>query len=64
MILVILPGDFAGVYDFAQNRTAAMPLDVDGSQVWHTVPLKGVTHFLFPAVIILTDSAETGPRFD
>jgi len=56
-----LPGGLAGVYDFAQNPIAAMPLGADGSQVWQTAPLQGVTHFSdFAAVIVLTDSAETG----
>ncbi len=56
-----LPGGLAGVYDFAQNPIAVMPLDVDGSQVWQTAPLQGVTHFSdFAAIIILTDSAEAG----
>ena len=56
-----LPGGLAGVYDFAQNPTAVMPLDVDGSQAWQTVPLQGVEHFSdFASIIILTDSAEAG----
>jgi len=56
-----LPGGLAGVYNFAQNPAAVMPLDADGSQAWQTAPLKGVTHFSdFAAIIILTDSAETG----
>lgn len=56
-----LPGGLAGVYDFAQNPSAAMPLGADGSQVWQTAPLKGVTRFSdFAAIILLTDSAEAG----
>jgi hypothetical protein len=56
-----LPGGLAGVYDFAQNPSAVMPFDVDGLQAWDTAPLKGVTQFSdFSAIIILTDSAETG----
>jgi hypothetical protein len=56
-----LPGGLAGVYDFAQNPSAVMPLGADGSQVWQTVPLKGVTRFSdFAAIILLTDSAEAG----
>jgi len=56
-----LPGGLAGVYDFAQNPTAAMPLDADGSQAWRTAPLQGVTRFSdFAAIIIITDSAEAG----
>ena len=43
------------------NPYAAMPLDVDGSPVWHTAPLQGITHFSdFASVILLTDSAEAG----
>ena len=38
-----------------------MPFSVDGSQVWQTAPLQGVTRFSdFAAVILLTDSAEAG----
>ncbi len=56
-----LPGGLAGVYDFAQNPKAAMPLDVDGSQAWQTAPLQGFAHFSdFASIIILTDSAEAG----
>jgi hypothetical protein len=56
-----LPGGLAGVYDFAQNPTAVMPLDMDGLQAWQTAPLQGVVHFSdFSSIIILTDSAEAG----
>ena len=56
-----LPGGLAGVYDFAQNPTAVMPLDVDGSQAWQSEPLQGIAHFSdFASIIILTDSAEAG----
>ena len=56
-----LPGGLAGVYDFAQNPPAVMPLGADGAQVWQTAPLQGVTRFSdFAAVILLTDSAEAG----
>ena len=56
-----LPGGLAGVYDFAQNPTAVMPLDVDGSQAWQSAPLQGVTRISdFASIIILTDSAEAG----
>ena len=56
-----LPGGLAGVYDFARNPTAVMPLDVDGAPAWQAVPLQGITHFSdFASVILLTDSAETG----
>jgi hypothetical protein len=56
-----LPGGLAGVKDFVQNPIATMPLDADGSQVWQTAPLKGVTHFSdFASIIILTDSVEAG----
>jgi hypothetical protein len=56
-----LPGGLAGIYDFARNPTAVMPLDVDGSPPWRAAPLQGITHFSdFASVILLTDSAETG----
>jgi hypothetical protein len=56
-----LPGGLAGVYDFAQNPSVVMPLGADGSQVWQTAPLKGVTRLSdFSAIILLTDSAEAG----
>jgi len=56
-----LPGGLAGVYDFAQNPTVVMPLGMDGSPVWQTAPLKGVTRFSdFAAVILLTDDPEVG----
>ena len=56
-----LPGGLAGVYDFAQNPIAVMPFGADGSQVWQTAPLQGVTHLSdFAAIILLTDSAEAG----
>ena len=56
-----LPGGLAGVYDFAQNPSAVMTLGADGSQVWQTAPLQGVTRFSdFAAIILLTDSAEAG----
>ncbi len=56
-----LPGGLAGVYDFAQNPAAAVPLGADGSQAWQSAPLKGVTRISdFAAIIILTDSAEAG----
>lgn len=56
-----LPGGLAGVYDFAQNPTTVMPLGADGSQVWQTAPLQGITRFSdFASIIILTDSAEAG----
>lgn len=56
-----LPGGLAGVYAFAQNPSAALPLGADGSQVWQSPPLQGVTHFSdFAAIILLTDNAEAG----
>ena len=56
-----LPGGLAGVYDFAQNPSAVMPLGADGSQVWQTAPLQGVTRLSdFSAIILLTDNAEAG----
>lgn len=56
-----LPGGLAGVYDFAQNPRTVVPLDADGNQVWQSAALGGVTSYSdFAAVILLTDSAETG----
>jgi len=56
-----LPGGLAGIYDFARNPNAVMPLDVDGSPAWQAAPVQGITHFSdFASVILLTDSAETG----
>lgn len=56
-----LPGGLAGVYEFAQNPTVAMPLDVDRSAVWQSALLQGVTHLSdFATVIVLTDSADSG----
>jgi len=56
-----LPGGLAGIYDFARNPTAVMPLDVDGAPAWQTAPLQGITHFSdFASIVLLTDSAETG----
>lgn len=56
-----LPGGLAGVYDFAQNPTVVMPLGADGSAVWTSALLQGVTRLSdFAAVIVLTDNAESG----
>ena len=56
-----LPGGLAGIYDFARNPTAVMPLNADGAPAWQAAPLQGITHFSdFASVILLTDSAETG----
>lgn len=56
-----LPGGLTGVYAFAQNPMAAMPLGADRSAVWQSAPLQGVTHLSdFAAVIVLTDSVDSG----
>ena len=56
-----LPGGLAGVYTFAQNPAAAMPLDADAQAVWGSPMLQGVTHLSdFAAIIVLTDRLESG----
>ena len=56
-----LPGGLAGVYDFAQNPSAVMPLSADSSEAWSSPILQGVAHFSdFASVIVLTDSVESG----
>ncbi len=56
-----LPGGLTGVYAFAQNPIAAMPLGADRNAVWQSAPLQGVTHLSdFAAVIVLTDSVDSG----
>jgi hypothetical protein len=56
-----LPGGLAGVFDFSQNPTAVMPLNADSAEVWNTQVMQGVTHLSdFAAVIVLTDSLESG----
>ena len=56
-----LPGGLAGVYDFAQNPSTTMPLGADSKPVWQSAVLAPVTRFSdFAAVIVLTDSVESG----
>jgi hypothetical protein len=56
-----LPGGLAGVYDFAQNPSGTMPLGADSKPVWQSTVLAPVTRFSdFAAVIVLTDSVESG----
>jgi hypothetical protein len=56
-----LPGGLAGVYDFAQNPTAVMPLSADSTEAWNSKVLQGVAHLSdFASVIVLTDTVETG----
>ena len=51
-----LAGGLAGVYDFAQTPTTAIPTDL-----WQSAVLQGKAHLSdFAAVIVLTDSAEAG----
>ncbi len=59
--LGFLPGGLAGVYTFAQNPSATMPLDADSKPAWQIPTLPPVTRFSdFAAVIVLTDSVESG----
>ncbi len=59
--LGFLPGGLAGVYTFAQNPSATIPLDADAKPVWQSPTLVPVTRFSdFAAVIVLTDSVESG----
>lgn len=56
-----LPGGLTGIYNFAQNPTAAVPLDAGSKPVWQSPVLAPVTRFSdFAAVIVLTDSVEAG----
>jgi hypothetical protein len=56
-----LPGGLAGVYGFAQNPVAVMPLSSDSTEAWNSQVLKGVTKLSdFASVIVLTDSMESG----
>ena len=56
-----LAGGLAGVYDFAQNPAAVMPFGADGKLAWQSAILNGKTHLSdFAAIIVLTDSTETG----
>lgn len=56
-----LPGGLAGVYNFAQNPSATVPLDANSRPVWQSAILASVTRFSdFAAIIVLTDSVEAG----
>ncbi len=59
-----LPGGLAGVYNFAQNPSTTVPFEAGtrGAQaVWGTGILSGVERYSdFAAVIVLTDSVESG----
>ena len=56
-----LPGGLAGVRSFAQNPTAAVPLGASSEQVWDSSVLLGTRRLSdFAAIILLTDSLESG----
>jgi hypothetical protein len=56
-----LPGGLTGVYAFAQNPSATVPLGADSKLVWQSAILSPITRFSdFAAVIVLTDSVEAG----
>jgi len=56
-----LPGGLTGIYTFAQNPSAAVPLDAGSKPVWQSPVLAPVTRLSdFAAVIVLTDSVEAG----
>jgi hypothetical protein len=56
-----LPGGLTGVYAFAQNPSATVPLGADSKPVWQSAILSPITRFSdFAAVIVLTDSVEAG----
>ena len=56
-----LPGGLAGVYNFAQGPSAAVPLDANSRPAWQTAILEPVKRFSdFAAIIVLTDSVEAG----
>jgi len=53
-----LPGGLAGVRAFAQNPSAAAPLDIDLAPAWSSAPLQGITSLSqFAALIVVTDNA-------
>ena len=59
--LGFLPGGLAGVYNFAQNPSATVPLDAGSKPVWQSAVLSHVEHFSdFAAIIVMTDSVESG----
>jgi hypothetical protein len=56
-----LAGGPAGVQYFANSPTSAAPFTLDGTRAWSMAPLQGVQVLSdFAAIIILTDSADTG----
>ncbi len=56
-----LPGGLAGVREFAQSPAMAIPLGESQVQVWSSAVLQRVrTLSDFAALIVLTDSAESG----
>ncbi len=56
-----LPGGLAGVYNFAQDPSATVPLDTQLRAAWQSSFLTSVHNFSdFAAVIVLTDSVESG----
>ncbi len=59
--LGFLPGGLAGVHEFAQNPSAALPLGLQAAPVWSSPILQGVKGLSdFASVIVLTDSPEAG----
>lgn len=56
-----LPGGLVGVYNFAQNPTLVIPFGADSTPVWGSALMQNVTRLSdFAAVIVLTDSEESG----
>ncbi|MGE5251188.1 MAG: hypothetical protein ACM3QS_13365 [Bacteroidota bacterium] len=55
-----LPGGLNGVRSFAQNPSAAMPIEADMTAPWDPVAsgIRGIADYA--AVIVITDSSETG----
>jgi hypothetical protein len=59
--LGFLPGGLAGVYNFAQSPATTVPLDAASKPVWQSAVLSRVQRFSdFAAIIVLTDSMESG----
>jgi hypothetical protein len=57
--LGFLPGDAAGLRNFAQAPKAAAPYTFDLQRAWETFPLQGVNLLSdFSAVVVITDNAE------
>jgi hypothetical protein len=55
-----LPGGLTGVRAFAQNPPATVPLTVDFSPAWQTLPLQRVSSLAqFAAMVVITDNAES-----